>query len=116
MTDRREPVKNTCPDINLIISTIQGIIRDMEDVEETSVMDYLSSWKDDLKAIAIGHRCDLEDLRTANSALREWGNALVSDIIDVEEERDVLAEECERLKEELSNTEDEILRTKERLI
>lgn len=114
MTDRREPIKNTCPDIDAVISTIQQMVQQMKMFDDKDdkdvILEYISDWTVDLSSIGIGHRCDIEDLRTANSTLREWGNGLVSDIEYVEEERDALAEQCEKLKEELSDAEDCIIR------
>lgn len=71
-----EPVKNTCPDIDRIISTIKDICKQMEsctDKDETNaLLECISDWKFDLESIGVGKCSQLEDLRSANAALRSW--------------------------------------------
>ena len=68
-----EPVKQTCPDINRLQKTIKEIINNFESFKQEDVSeDFLSSMQDaswELKDIY----STLEELRNANSALRDWG-------------------------------------------
>jgi uncharacterized coiled-coil DUF342 family protein len=107
-----EPVKNTCPDIDSIISTITAICKQMESCnEDDSVEDLvetISSWKSDLESIGVGKWCEMESLRSANSALREWGNEMYNDAEILESERDDFERKYETEKDKVSELESEI--------
>jgi chromosome segregation ATPase len=108
---KTEPVKHTCPDINRMIITITDIVKQMnscnsEDEKET-LLEQITDWKHDLECIGVGNRCDLEDLRSSNSALRDWGQEMYNDAEERENERDKYEEECESLKDEISDLEKE---------
>ncbi len=69
--DRREPVKQTCPIIDEAkecISTLDGIITSYDNHFEESDINDIDFNLDRVKII-------LEELRSANSSLRDWGNA-----------------------------------------
>lgn len=91
MAKRYEPVKHTCPEINTIIDRINAVIKDMryavDQTEDEDLANDLETWIDTLAEIAEGKYCELEGLRDANAALREWGNDLVSEIEEMENEQ-----------------------------
>ncbi len=108
---KTEPVKHTCPDIDRMIGTITSIVKQMnscdsEDEKET-LLEQISDWKHDLECIGVGNRCDLEDLRSSNSALRDWGQDMYNDAEARENERDEFEKECETLKDKISDLEKE---------
>lgn len=93
MTNRSEPIKHTCPDIDYAIKTLQSVVK--------YINDSTNEWISDIDDISSGNRCLLEQLRDANSSLREWGNNLVSDL----EEQD---REIEQLNKEISKLESKV--------
>jgi hypothetical protein len=99
---RGEPVRHTCPDIDSIISTITIIVNQMNSVDESSEINYLiediSNWANDLKIIAVGSRSEMENLRSSNSALRDWGNEMHQAAQDLEFELDAAEFEISNLK------------------
>jgi len=106
---RTEPVKHTCPDIDRIIDTITRITREMDycntNEEIGALLDQLSDWKSDLAQIGVGKYCELEDLRSSNASLRDWGQEMYDDAERLEQERDELENECENLKETIKDLE-----------
>ena len=109
---RGEPVKNTCPDIDRIISTITAICKQMESCndedEKDALLECISDWKSDLESIGVGEWNELEDLRSANAALRDWGNEMYNDAESLESARDDFERKYEDEKEKVSKLEDEI--------
>ena len=111
-----EPVKQTCPDIN----RLQKIIIEIKDnfasfKEEDNVEDFLdsmntASWE--LRDIYD----TLEELRSANSALRDWGHELTSLAESLESEKDAEIGELENIisakETEISDLEDTIYELK----
>lgn len=105
-----EPVKQTCPDINRIQKTINEIINNFESFKQEDVSeDFLSSMQDaswELKDIY----STLEELRNANSALRDWGYELTSLAENLESEKDAEIGELENTisakETEISDLED----------
>ena len=100
-----EPVRNTCPDINRLQKTIKDIQSDFASFKDTDdVNDFLdsinnASWE--LRNIYD----TLEELRSANSALRDWGHELTSLAEQIESEKD---NEIEELQNQISTKEDKI--------
>ena len=68
------PVKNTCPDINRAIKRLETIKEHMNDMIK-SIEYELSEIED-----------SLEDLRSDNSALRDWGTENESRVKELEDE------------------------------
>lgn len=105
-----EPVKQTCPDINRLQKTIKEIINNFESFKQEDVSeDFLSSMQDaswELKDIY----STLEELRNANSALRDWGFELTSLAENLESEKDAEIGELENTisakETEISDLED----------
>lgn len=75
------PVKNTCPDINRAIKNVQSAMRIANDAmkrhEKRS-----DDWDayDDIDTELRNLEGELEDLRNANAALREWGEELTDEL------------------------------------
>lgn len=65
-----EPVKQTCPTINLIKAFLEDL-KDLDGVDQSEL-----NWQ--LRA--------LEEVRDANDQLRRWGNELVDEINRLESE------------------------------
>lgn len=109
---RGEPVKNTCPDIDSIISTITAICKQMESCNDEdkkdALLECISDWKADLESIGVGKWSELEELRSANAALRDWGNEMYNDAESLESERDDFERKYEEEKEKVSKLEDEV--------
>ncbi len=105
-----EPVKQTCPDINRLQKTIKEIINNFESFKQEDVSeDFLSSMQDaswELQDIYD----TLEELRNANSALRDWGFELTSLAENLESEKDAEIGELENTisakETEISDLED----------
>ncbi len=103
--DRHAPVGNTCPDIDRVIDAIKesqksisaiiGHIGELQSFDGyTTRQEWLLETMAD-ESSTIDNELwrledELEELRSANSALRDWGEELVS--------------ECEELEKELENT------------
>ena len=101
-----EPVRNTCPDINRLQKTIKEIRDNFTSFkEDDNVEDFLdsmntASWE--LRDIYD----TLEELRNANSALRDWGYELTSLAESMEREKD---DEIDELSNIISEKEREII-------
>ena len=119
---RKEPIRHTCPDIDYAIKQLKGIISEMiayqKDAIDTAtnperidvlIDEYtLSSWVSIISEISDGRNCYLENLRDANSTLRQWGNDLVSELENQDDEIESLQKELDRRENELSLKEDMI--------
>lgn len=113
MTRRRgEPVKNTCPDIDRIISTITSICKQMDSCsekdEKQTLLDSISDWASDLSSIGVGRWNQLEDLRNANSSLRDWGNEMYNDAENLEREKDQFESMYEEEKQKVASLEEQL--------
>lgn len=108
---RTEPVKNTCPEIDRIKESILAIVKEMNSCTvESSTGDLISlieSWSSNLDSIGVGSRCDIESLREANAALREWGQEMYDEADSLEQEKEKLDEKVVSLEEEITTLEDE---------
>lgn len=92
MTDRREPVKNTCPIIDSVIDDLKEVYKGfsyyVEKMSDTGM--YNKEMIEDMENLL--HKVDtiahpngaMEELRSANDALRTWGNSLVEDLEEIE--------------------------------
>ena len=75
------PIKNTCPDIDRYIQYIKHAIvkgKDLKYMSERDVFDSAVQMSNELEE-CIGY---LEDLRSSNGSLREWGEGLESELED----------------------------------
>jgi predicted nuclease with TOPRIM domain len=89
------PVKITCPDIDKYIRWIKLVMvkeRDLANMNEKDLFDTASAMNSELQE-CIGY---LEDLRSSNSALRDWGEGL-------DEELEAAAAQISELEDKLEN-------------
>jgi len=93
------PIGNTCPMINNVIDVLNNL--DSYDVNNSDEL--LEMQSEVKKGIEI-----LEQIRSANSDLREWGNDLYCDKEDLEKENDNLKDEVSELQSKISQLESEI--------
>jgi predicted nucleic acid-binding Zn-ribbon protein len=89
------PVKHTCPDIDAALKRLKDAMRSCKDIDDKTLardieweIDYVMS--------------DLENLRKANAALRDWGDDLEKQL----EEKDNEIYELEQKLEEIKPLED----------
>jgi hypothetical protein len=111
MPNPREPVKQTCPDIDRMIGVIESIWGEMslcnDDMSTKSLLVNIDSWCEDLRNIGVGHRSDLEELRSSNDALRGWGNDWVDEACRFEDLLNKATDEIEELEERIKELENE---------
>lgn len=95
MSQHSEPVGNTCPLIDRCIKTLNQqsnelswAIERINGLDDGANSETISAIMDMLEDVTrnIAIEDELEELRSANSALRKWGNDLVSKIGDLEYE------------------------------
>lgn len=90
-----EPVKQTCPDINRLQKTIKEIKDNFASFkEDDNVEDFLDSMNTASWELQDIYNT-LEELRNANSALRDWGHELTSLAESLESEKDAEIGELE---------------------
>lgn len=68
-------IGQTCPDIDKIIKAIKNAVRYAEDGEKNDDFMAKDSYFYDIKTELWNIESQLEDLRNANSKLREWGES-----------------------------------------
>lgn len=109
---RREPIGHTCPDIDRVISTMTSIIKEMDGCkgsdEVVDLLSQISSWSSDLANIAIGRWSEIEDLRSSNSALRDWGKDMYSYAEELENEINELNSTISELNDKVDDLRDEL--------
>lgn len=84
----RAPVGNTCPDINQCIKWLKICKDNIETAIDTLNFSDLEVPSKVMNALDEAHKyCDiekeLEELRAANSALRDWGYELANELEDL---------------------------------
>lgn len=92
----REPVGNTCPQINYIQSCINDAVKECK--KDYDSFDLAKDGFSDVIYYIEDIPNELERIRDANDMLREWGNALLDKVKELESEN-------ERLSEIISNIE-----------
>lgn len=107
-----EPVRNTCPAINRLQKTIKEINNNFASFkEEDSNEDFLDAMNNASWELQDVYDT-LEELRNANSALRDWGNELTSLAENLESEKDAEIGELQNIisekETEISDLEDTI--------
>ena len=93
------PVGNTCPKIDNVIAIIDNLSE-----YDINIDDEFSNMEKDVKeAISI-----MENIRSDNSELREWGNELFREKVDLENNVYQLEKRISELERENSNYSDEV--------
>lgn len=85
--DDNAPVKNTCPIIDDVINYIESFRESFSN--EDNDIDF---------HFALGV---MEDIRSANSELRDWGNDLYRELEELEQERNKLIDQLDDSQSEL---------------
>jgi len=94
------PVKNTCPDIDSVISSIDEALKNCararkdisrEDLKLSDADDYF--WNIEYCLGGLGKQ--LEQLRQDNSALRDWGHKLDDELFEASQTISELTEKLE---------------------
>jgi chromosome segregation ATPase len=88
------PVRNTCPDIDSVIKSIKEamtIVQDADDLTLNQISDAFSA----VYYLLDGLENQLEDLRSDNSSLRNWGLELEERVEELENELWELKSEVE---------------------
>ena len=97
MSKDNAPIGNTCPMIDDVIRSIDYIKDRMSPAADDDIHD------DFKNALSV-----LEDVRSANSTLREWGNDQHNRADDFEGQADHLEAELRKLRSELEDRERDI--------
>lgn len=110
----REPTGNTCGDIDGIIAGINSAIEFCDQGSEPEIEDLIDALHD-IEHGLYGLEDSLEQLRTANGKLRDWGHEEAKEVDRLEEElsetkgrEDQLEGSVEQLKDEVKCLDDEI--------
>lgn len=82
---RYEPVGNTCPKIDEIIADLGGCLDNLKGATVHNISDVVHEAIETLSRLSSMYS-PLEDIRSANLALRRWGNELVEDLEEAEKE------------------------------
>lgn len=84
------PVGNTCPDINVIIEMLTAVADRLDtisgQIEDINIADDLATQSANPRCLYEGRRSPMEELRSANESLRNWGNAECQRANDADEE------------------------------
>lgn len=93
MARDRAPIGNTCPQINSVIEVLAGVADRLRDISDKLDLATLEAEANDifeqsgnLRALFKGRCSPLEELRTANEALRNWGNEEAQSVDEAREE------------------------------
>ena len=92
----KEPVGNTCPQINYIQSCINDAVKECK--KDYDSFDLAKNGFSDVLYYIEDIPSELERIRDANDQLRDWGNALLDKVKELESEN-------ERLNEIINNLE-----------
>ena len=94
MINRREPVGNTCPIIDDLIKRINSIKKEIDCLYKIDLEDDVKHSIVEIEDLIYGFDDSLEDLRTANSSLRNWAKDCIEEYDKLEKEHE---EEIEQL-------------------
>jgi uncharacterized protein (DUF3084 family) len=83
------PVKHTCPDIDACVKRLKSIITESRRIEDDRLRKDIE-WEADYVVD------ELEKLRKANGALRDWGEELEKELQDAQDEIYFLNEESKQ--------------------
>ena len=98
----REPIKYTCPDIDSAKEWIESAITVCN--SKSDLENYTHDERyEDIKHYLNGIPDMLEDLRTSNSTLRDWGNDINDELEIVENEKNNFENKISELEDEIEN-------------
>jgi|GEM_PF-2338118 len=113
MSDKA-PISNTCPTINSIISKMESALNDAK-----YILNHPEEDSTDEAKLIIEELTDaisgMEDIRTDNHTLREWGNEEYDRADYAEDERDDALRDKELLEDEVSELKSKIEELEEEL-
>jgi uncharacterized protein YPO0396 len=96
------PIGNTCPDIDDVIQVLAGVADRLDTIadrlEDGDAADDLTTQSANLRQLFEGRRSQLEELRSANESLRNWGNKECERADDAEDEVKSLRAEVRELE------------------
>ena len=85
----REPVMHTCPDIDKLKSYIEEAVKECK--KDYDSLDQARDGFSEVLCFIEDIPNELERLRDANSSLRDWGNALLDKVKELESENERLS-------------------------
>lgn len=85
MTNRRAPVRYTCPEIDGAIKTVKDISQEIRGYQYDDDCLVLQDRIENIEHYISDLSDMLESLRRSNSDLRDWGDGLVSELEDLED-------------------------------
>jgi archaellum component FlaC len=88
------PVKHTCPDIDKVIKSINDLLEIAKKWEDESYYNEVEYYLYDIPD-------KLEKLRDSNSSLRDWGEEIEKELIELSNSYAAIADEYEELKANL---------------
>ena len=111
--EERAPVGHTCPDINIVIRSIRSALNDCKGGKNLAERDSdFYTLFDSIESELWGVEDQMEELRTCNSKLRDWGeeseekaNSLENQVSSLEERISQLTDEISYLNNKLSRIE-----------
>lgn len=74
MKHSREPVKVTCPDIDKLLKSLKYIYGELKNFEKDEDIDSLKERLGSIENELWGFEDVLEELRSSNASLRDWGH------------------------------------------
>lgn len=89
------PVKHTCPDIDKVIKRLRSALKTAENGRKNFKGEDSYVYFKDIEDELDGLEWELEDLRSANKSLREWGEELETEVENVAEEMNKLENQLE---------------------
>lgn len=96
MINRREPVGNTCPTIDNLIKRINSIEKEIDSLNKLDLDDDVKYSVREIEDLIYRFNDSLEELRSANSSLRDWANNCIEEYDKMEDE---LMQEINQLTE-----------------
>ncbi|CAH2910736.1 MAG: hypothetical protein CPSOU_1842 [uncultured Paraburkholderia sp.] len=99
-------IGHTCPDIDAIIATLSGVADRLSAIADqldcpalTDLVEDLHTQSANVQQVFDGRRSPLEELRSANETLRNWGNKECERADDAEAEVKSLRAEVRELED-----------------
>lgn len=105
MSHNREPIGNTCKTIDKYIKSINAATyRHLEDLEPSTLLEYAQEMSSELD------NCEnyLEDMRSANATLRDWGCEEANQVDYLEGKLSYLESEVDNLQDEIKSLKKEV--------